>query len=330
MGCEPGQGLINGICVDCNGPGQGTLNRDCVDCDTALEGSAPNADTGEGECLSNQIPSEDGKRCETVPDETPETVWCAIPCWEGYTNEDGGAGCDVRCKDGGCNDAWCNDVCNRPNPHEACLCVDAVDCDSLDYKFYHRCHPCSTIKSPPSTQYCPNQDTPGKCNAQRNECLEGEGWIDDPKNCVDCNNVLKNSFPNEETGECECRTNQILNDDGTKCIWDPDAPFDSSSKNGSDANTDCTDPTGCSEEDPTEMPSATPDMPSLPGSDSGSDAAAEETPSTTDRPSLLGSDSGSDAAAEETPSTTDRLSLLGSDSGSDAAAEETPSTTDRL
>merc|ERR1711907_457804 len=90
---------------------------------------------------------------------------------------------------------------------------------------------------------------------------------------------------------------------------------------------DCTDPTGYSEEDPTEMPSATPDMPSLPGSDSTSDVAAEETPSTTDRLSLPGSDSGSDAAAEETPSTTGTPSLLGSDSASDAAAEETPSTT---
>merc|ERR1711907_749470 len=111
---------------------------------------------------------------------------------------------------------------------------------------YHRCQLCSTIKSPPSTKYCPDQDTLGNCNAQ----------------------------------------------------WDPNAPFDSSSKNGSDGTTDC------SEEDPTEMPSATLDMPSLLGSDSGSDAAAEETPSTTDRPSLPGSDSALDAAAEETPSTT--------------------------
>ena len=137
---------------------------------------------------------------------------------------------------------------------------------------------------------------------------------------------MKNSFPNAETGECECRINQIPNDDGTECIWDPNAPFDSSSKNGSDGNTDCTDPTGCSEEDPTEMPSATLDMPSLLGSDSGSDAAAEETPSI-GMPSLPGSDSALDAAAEETPSTPDMPSLPGSDSGSDAAAEETPSTT---
>ena len=124
---------------------------------------------------------------------------------------------------------------------------------------------------------------------------------------------MKNSFPNAETGECECRINQIPNDDGTECIWDPNAPFDSSSKNGSDGNTDCTDPTDCSEEDPTEMPSATLDMPSLLGSDSGSDAAAEETPSTTDRPSLPGSDSALDAAAEETPSTTGTPPLPGSD-----------------
>merc|ERR1719399_2770111 len=65
--CEPGQGLVDGTCVDCNGPGQGTLNRDCVDCDTALEGSAPNADTGECECPLGQEPSEDGEdgmKCE--------------------------------------------------------------------------------------------------------------------------------------------------------------------------------------------------------------------------------------------------------------------------
>merc|ERR1711907_915287 len=62
---------------------------------------------------------------------------------------------------------------------------------------------------------------------------------------------------------------------------------------------DCTDPTDCSEEDPTEMPSATLDRPSLLGSDSASDVAAEETPSTTDRPSLPGSDSGSNATAGE-------------------------------
>merc|ERR1712107_756539 len=145
------------------------------------------------------------------------------------------------------------------------------------------------------------------------------------QNCVDCDTVLKNSFPNAETGECECRINQVPNDDGTECIWDTNAPFDSSSKNGSDGNTDCTDPTGCSEEDPTEMPSPTPDMPSLPGSDSASDVAAEETPSI-GTPSLPGSDSGSDAAAEETPSTTGTPPLPGSDTPT-VDAKETPSTT---
>merc|ERR1719160_13196 len=69
--CEPGQGLINGTCVDCNDPGQGTLNRKCVDCDTALEGSAPNEDTGECECPRGQNPIEDGEdgmKCEDVVD----------------------------------------------------------------------------------------------------------------------------------------------------------------------------------------------------------------------------------------------------------------------
>merc|ERR1712070_1035030 len=149
---------------------------------------------------------------------------------------------------------------------------------------------------------CPGLDA----GSQEKECLEGQGWINDPKNCVDCNTTLEGSASNAVTGECECPPNQIPSVDGTKCIWDPNAPFDSSSKNGSDGNTDC------SEEDPTEMPSPTPDMPSLPGSDSASDVAAEETPSTTGTPPLPGSDTPT-VDAKETPSTTGTPPLPGSD-----------------
>merc|ERR1712070_815811 len=64
--CEIGQGLLNGICVNCNETGQGSFDNQCVDCGTALEGSAPNPDTAECECPDNQIPSEDGTKCEDV------------------------------------------------------------------------------------------------------------------------------------------------------------------------------------------------------------------------------------------------------------------------
>merc|ERR1711907_505161 len=246
--------------------GEGWIDdpKNCVDCDTVLKDSFPNAETGECECPEGQNPSGDGKRCEIEQDETPKTTWCAIPCWEGYTNQANGGGCDPSCPEG-CSDAFCESIC--PN-HPAC-----DDTGNLDQNWF-RCQLCSTIKSPNPKCNKPQQ-AQGDCAALR---------LDD---------VLLNG---------------TSSDDGT-------------------GGKDCTDPTGCSEEDPTEMPSATPDRPSLLGSDSGSDAAAEETPSTTATPPLPGSDSGSDAAAEETPSTTDTPSLLGSDSASDAAAEETPSTT---
>ena len=380
--CSPGQGLINGICVDCNSGGQGLVDGECVDCSTALEGSAPNPDTRACECQYNQIPNEDSTKCEECPpnqipsengtkcedvdpefgvipergecppgegwvqdspdecvdcntvlegsiwgpnqetgeceklcstgcggtddccctaddpdqvkfpawvacdtcesvlvgsisnpvtgkcecpegeirngkycekeqDETPKTTWCAIPCWEGYTNQAGGGGCDPSCPEG-CSDAYCERVC--PRGHQAC-----DDTGNLDQNWF-RCQLCSTIKSPNPKCNKPQQ-AQGDCAALR---------LDD---------VLLNG---------------TSSDDGT-------------------GGKDCTDPTDCSEEDPTEMPSATLDMPSLLGSDSGSDAAAEETPSTTDRPSLPGSDSALDAAAEETPSTTGTPPLPGSD-----------------
>merc|ERR1712199_136967 len=192
--CPPGQGLVDG-------------SDDCVQCNEVLEGSAPNPETGECECLSNQIPSEDGKcecpdgfgwlegsdkcvscynsemvsldnqcvECDTVLEgsifydfptveckcpenkilskdetkcecpegeipnvdgktcDTPKSGWCAIPCWIGYTNdpENKGAGCDVRCEDGGCNDAWCDRVCYRSTPHPACKCEDPMNCLSV-------------------------------------------------------------------------------------------------------------------------------------------------------------------------------------------------------
>ena len=148
----------------------------------------------------------------------------------------------------------------------------------------------------------PNSDSVCRCSDGQ-YCLSVD--LKDYHRCQLCSTI--ESSPSTEY----CPDQGSL--DNCNAQWDPNAPFDSSSKNGSDGNTDCTDPTDCSEEDPTEMPSATPDMPSLPGSDSGSDAAAEETPSTTDRLSLPGSDSGSDAAAEETPSTTATPPLPGSD-----------------
>jgi len=316
--CEIGQGLVDGECKDCSETGQGTLDNQCVDCGTALEGSAPNPDTAQCECPPNQVPSVDGTKCEVEPDTGTDPPSClgGAPWYAVEERQD---------------DEWCNKNCCAPGCEVESGCCSYENGVSTGGS-YDGVHEVCWDENPDPQKFpdwyhgcalCPGFDA----GSQEKECLEGQGWIDDPKNCVDCDTVLKNSFPNAETGECECRINQIPNDDGTECIWDPNAPFDSSSKNGSDGNTDCTDPTGCSEEDPTEMPSATPDMPSLPGSDSGSDAAAEETPSTTDRPSLLGSDSGSDAAAEETPSTTGTPSLLGSDSASDAAAEETPSTT---
>merc|ERR1711871_5150 len=236
--------------------------------------------------------------------------WYPVEDWEGADEW-----CNKYCCADGCTvESGC---CSYENGVSTGGSYDGVHQDCWDenpdpWAFPDWVHDCAL---------CPGLDA----GSQEKECLEGQGWIDDPKNCVDFNDVLKNSFPNAETGECECRINQIPNDDGTECIWDPNAPFDSSSKNGSDGNTDCTDPTGCSEEDPTEMPSATPDMPSLPGSDSASDVAAEETPSI-GTPSLPGSDSALDAAAEETPSTTGTPPLPGSDTPT-VDAKETPSTT---
>ena len=372
--CSPGQGLINGICVDCNSGGQGLVDGECVDCGTALEGSAPNPDTRACECQYNQIPNEDSTKCEECPPNQ-------IPSENGTKCEDVDPEFGVIPERGECppGEGWVQD-----SPDE---CVD-----------------CNTVLE--GSIWGPNQET-GECEKL---CSTGCGGTDDccctaddPDQvklpawvaCDTCGTVLEGSISNPVTGKCECPEGEIRNgkycekeQDGTPngddwCAipcWDgidnisddwcngdngqgdncgspeypnhntcsPDgvltlfhrcqkcstikeprssSPCNRRSGGKEGEGEDCTDPTGCSEEDPTEMPSATPDMPSLPGSDSGSDAAAEETPSTTDRPSLLGSDSGSDAAAEETPSTTDRLSLPGSDSGSDAAAEETPSTT---
>merc|ERR1711907_418045 len=314
--CEIGQGLVDNECKDCKDLGQGSLDNKCVECGTVLEGSAPNPDTAECECPPNQIPSVDGTKCEVEPDTGTDPPSCLGGEW--YSVEGNQQA-----------DEWCNKYCCAPGCDVASGCCsyengvstggspggvhqDCWDENPDPQKFPDWYHVCAL---------CPGFDA----GSQEKECLEGQGWIDDPKNCVDCNDVLKYSFPNAETGECECRINQIPNDDGTECIWDPNAPFDSSSKNGSDDNTDCTDPTGCSEEDPTEMPSATPDMPSLPGSDSASDVAAEATPSI-GTPSLPGSDSALDAAAEETPSTTGTPPLPGSDTPT-VDAKETPSTT---
>jgi len=315
--CEIGQGLVNGICVNCNETGEGSLDNKCVECGTVLEGSAPNPDTAECECPPNQIPSVDGTKCEVEPDTGTDPPSClgGAPWYAVEERQD---------------DEWCNKNCCAPGCEVESGCCSYENGVSTGGS-YDGVHEVCWDENPDPQKFpdwyhgcalCPGFDA----GSQEKECLEGQGWIDDPKNCVDCNDVLKNSFPNAETGECECRINQIPNDDGTECIWDPNAPFDSSSKNGSDGNTDCTDPTDCSEEDPTEMPSATLDMPSLLGSDSGSDAAAEETPSTTDRPSLPGSDSALDAAAEETPSTTGTPPLPGSDTPT-VDAKETPSTT---
>merc|ERR1711967_160740 len=60
---------------------------------------------------------------------------------------------------------------------------------------------------------CPGLDA----FSQEKECLEGQGWIDDPKNCVDCDTTLEGSASNAVTGECECPPNQIPSVDGTKC-----------------------------------------------------------------------------------------------------------------
>merc|ERR1711871_1351523 len=314
--CGIGQGLVDGECKDCSETGQGTLDNQCVDCGTALEGSAPNPDTAQCECPPNQVPSVDGTKCEVEPDTGTDPPSClgGAPWYAVEERQD---------------DEWCNKNCCAPGCEVESGCCSYENGVSTGGS-YDGVHEVCWDENPDPQKFpdwyhgcalCPGFDA----GSQEKECLEGQGWIDDPKNCVDCNDVLKNSFPNAETGECECRINQIPNDDGTECIWDPNAPFDSSSKNGSDGNTDCTDPTGCSEEDPTEMPSATPDMPSLPGSDSASDVAAEETPSI-GTPSLPGSDSALDAAAEETPSTTGTPPLPGSDTPT-VDAKETPSTT---
>merc|ERR1712070_935318 len=235
--CPDGQGLVDG----------------CVDCGTALEGSAPNPDTAQCECPPNQIPSVDGTKCEVEPDTGTDPPSClgGAP-WDSVEERQDDEWRNNNCCAPGCEvESGCCSYENGVSTggsydgvHEVCW-----DENPDPQKFPNWYHGCAL---------CPGFDA----GSQEKECLEGQGWIDDPKNCVDCNTVLKDSFPNEETGECECRINQVPNYDGDQCIYDPNAPFDSSSKNGSDGNTDCTDPTGCSEEDPTEMPSATPDMPS--------------------------------------------------------------------
>ena len=248
--CSTGCGGTDDCCCTADDPDQVKLPAwvACDTCESVLVGSISNPVTGKCECPEGEI--RNGKYCEKEQDETPKTTWCAIPCWEGYTNQADGGGCDPSCPEG-CSDAFCESIC--PN-HPAC-----DDTGNLDQNWF-RCQLCSTIKSPNPKCNKPQQ-AQGDCAALR---------LDD---------VLLNG---------------TSSDDGT-------------------GGKDCTDPTGCSEEDPTEMPSATPDMPSLPGSDSASDVAAEETPSTTDRPSLPGSDSALDAAAEETPSTTGTPPLPGSD-----------------
>merc|ERR1712070_788739 len=120
--CEIGQGLLNGICVNCNETGEGSLDNQCVDCGTVLEGSAPNPDTAQCECPPNQMPSVDGTKCENSTG-LPLPDVCEI----------GQGLVDNECKD--CKDlgqgsfdnqcVQCNDVLegSAPNPDTAeCEC----------------------------------------------------------------------------------------------------------------------------------------------------------------------------------------------------------------
>ena len=64
--CPDGQGLVDG-------------SDDCVDCGTALEGSAPNADTGECQCPTFQIDGGSGKCQDCQVGEIVEDGKC-VPC----------------------------------------------------------------------------------------------------------------------------------------------------------------------------------------------------------------------------------------------------------
>merc|ERR1711907_831224 len=180
--------------------GQGWIDdpKNCVDCGTVLEGSAPNPDTAECECPPNQIPSVDGTKCEVEPDtgtDPPSCLggeWYPVEDWEGADEW-----CNKYCCADGCTvESGCcsyeNGVSTGGSPggvHQDCW-----DENPDPWAFPDWVHDCAL---------CPGLDA----GSQEKECLEGQGWIDDPKNCVDCNDVLKNSFPNAETGECECRIN---------------------------------------------------------------------------------------------------------------------------
>merc|ERR1711907_726014 len=306
--CSPGQGLINGICVDCNSGGQGLVDGECVDCGTALEGSAPNPDTRACECQYNQIPNEDSTKCEECPEgqipsedgtkcedfdpdfgvipergecppgqglvdgsddcvqcnevleganPNPETGKCECP--EGQNPNVYGKKCEVKpdtgtdtppclagewyalVKDWEGGDKWCNSWCCAPGCDVASGC-----CSYENGVSTHR--PGSTVGSPggvhencwdenPDPQkfpawyhgcaLCPGLDA----GPQEKECLEGEGWIDDPKNCVGCDTVLKDSFPNAETGECECPEGPYPSGDGTKCDIEQDETPNTTSPN---------------------------------------------------------------------------------------------------
>lgn len=209
-----------------------------------------------------------------------------------------------------------------------------VDCDTIlegsifwDYPTKECKCPENKILSKDGTkcEECPPNQIPSedgtKCEKEEDGTPNGDDWCPIP--CWDGVDDGQGNIVNYEwcnAGNCRDGA-PACSPDGNlayyhrcqKCSTIKQPPRCNRSGGKEGEGEDCTDPTGCSEEDPTEMPSATPDMPSLPGSDSGSDAAAEETPSTTDRPSLPGSDSASDATAEETPSTTATPPLPGSD-----------------
>merc|ERR1712070_1099946 len=206
--CEIGQGLLNGICVNCNETGEGSLDNQCVDCGTVLEGSAPNPDTAQCECPPNQIPSVDGTKCEVEPDTGTDPPSClgGAPWYSVEERQD---------------DEWCNKNCCAPGCEVESGCCSYENGVSTGGS-YDGVHEVCWDENPDPQKFpnwyhgcalCPGFDA----GSQEKECLEGQGWIDDPKNCVDCNTTLEGSASNAVTGECECSEGQKISEDRTKC-----------------------------------------------------------------------------------------------------------------
>merc|ERR1711967_162046 len=121
----------------------------------------------------------------------------------------------------GQDDEWCNKNCCAPGCEVESGCCSYENGVSTGGSYDGVAEVCWDENPDPQKfpdwyhgcALCPGFDA----GSQEKECLEGQGWIDDPKNCVDCDTTLEGSASNAVTGECECPPNQIPSVDGTQC-----------------------------------------------------------------------------------------------------------------